>query len=71
MNDDMLKYAIETSRQKIDECQDFDADGLAVAEAIKVDRRCRASLSPRTTATADTADTADPQPPPLQRGSET
>ena len=37
MNDDMLRYAIETSRRLIDECQDFDADGLAVAEAIKVD----------------------------------
>jgi dynein light chain LC8-type len=37
MKDDMLKYAIETARTTIDECADFDADGLKCAETIKAD----------------------------------
>eukprot|EP00615_Pteridomonas_danica_P007529 CAMPEP_0114343986 /NCGR_PEP_ID=MMETSP0101-20121206/11063_1 /TAXON_ID=38822 ORGANISM="Pteridomonas danica, Strain PT" /NCGR_SAMPLE_ID=MMETSP0101 /ASSEMBLY_ACC=CAM_ASM_000211 /LENGTH=67 /DNA_ID=CAMNT_0001479073 /DNA_START=187 /DNA_END=387 /DNA_ORIENTATION=+ len=35
MPDDMLKDAIETSQKALDECSNFEADGLEVAENIK------------------------------------
>lgn len=37
MPDDMLKDAIETSRRVIEECTDFEANGLECAETIKVE----------------------------------
>ena len=35
MPDDILKDAIETSRKYYEECEDFEKDGLIVAENIK------------------------------------
>jgi len=37
MNDDMLKYAIDTSRTIIDGVENFDKEGLKCAEMIKQD----------------------------------
>ena len=36
MADDMLKYAIETCRETLDACEDFDTEGLKCAEQIKL-----------------------------------
>ncbi|KAG5188172.1 dynein light chain type 1-domain-containing protein [Tribonema minus] len=35
MPDDILKDAIDTSREVLDKCHDFEAEGLASAEKIK------------------------------------
>ena len=35
MPDDILKDAIETSRKYLEECENFETDGLSVAENIK------------------------------------
>mmetsp|Transcript_59582 Transcript_59582/g.119605 ORF Transcript_59582/g.119605 Transcript_59582/m.119605 type:complete len:103 (-) Transcript_59582:308-616(-) len=35
MADDMLKDAITTAQKALDECSNFEADGLEVAESIK------------------------------------
>ncbi|CAM9617822.1 unnamed protein product [Ectocarpus sp. 4 AP-2014] len=35
MRDDMLRDAIETCRNALDHCADFEAEGLAAAEKIK------------------------------------
>lgn len=35
MPDDILKDAIETSRKYLEECENFELDGLTVAENIK------------------------------------
>ena len=35
MPDDMLKYAIDSARQVLEECENFDNDGLLCAEKLK------------------------------------